>query len=108
MNTEVGPKRVGLMHELLPHAARFGVLVNPKNALAEFAVKDAQVAVGGVGQLVEISKASTDDEIDAAFASLTQKRVDALLVASPELIPLHSSRSSRSSCAASCDPSGIL
>jgi putative ABC transport system substrate-binding protein len=84
MNTEVGPKRVGLMHELLPHAARFGVLVNPKNALAEFAVKDAQVAVGGVGQLVEISKASTDDEIDAAFASLTQKRVDALLVASPD------------------------
>jgi putative tryptophan/tyrosine transport system substrate-binding protein len=39
MNTEVGPKRFGLLHELVPQARRFGVLVNPKNVLTEFAVK---------------------------------------------------------------------
>jgi putative tryptophan/tyrosine transport system substrate-binding protein len=76
MNTEVGPKRFALLHEFaLPHAAPFGVLVNPKNPLAEFAVKEAQAAVATLGRPLEVVAAGTDGDFEEAFASLKQKRV---------------------------------
>jgi putative tryptophan/tyrosine transport system substrate-binding protein len=80
MNTEVGPKRFGLLHELLPQAARFGVLVNPKNPLTDFAVKEAQAVAATMGRPIEVLAASTDRDIDTAFASFMQKRVVALVV----------------------------
>ena len=84
--TELGPKRFGLLHELLPGAARFAVLVNPNNPLiAEAWIKDAQAAAAASGRQLEILTASTDREIDAAFTSIAEKRVDALLVMSDNL-----------------------
>jgi putative ABC transport system substrate-binding protein len=80
MNTEVGPKRFGLLHELVPQARHFGVLVNPKNVLTEFAVKEAQAAAVTIGRPVEVLAASTEGDIDMVFASLMQKQVDALVV----------------------------
>jgi putative ABC transport system substrate-binding protein len=82
MNTEVGPKRFALLHEFaLPPAAPFGVLVNPKNPLAEFAVKEAQAAVARLGRPLEVVAAGTDGDFEEAFAKLRQKRVAALVVA---------------------------
>jgi putative tryptophan/tyrosine transport system substrate-binding protein len=80
MNTEVGPKRLALLRELVPNATRFGVLVNPKNPLTEFAIREAQAAAAKIGRQVEVLAASTDQDIDAMFAGRMQNRVDALLV----------------------------
>jgi putative ABC transport system substrate-binding protein len=81
MNTEVGPKRFALLHEFaLPHGAPFGVLVNPKNSLTRFAVKEAQVAVATLGRPLEVVAAETDSDLEEAFANLKQKRVVALVI----------------------------
>jgi putative tryptophan/tyrosine transport system substrate-binding protein len=87
MNVEITAKRLGLLHELLPNATRFGVLINPKNSvIAETMAKDATTAASAMGRQVEIVKASTNREIDAAFSGLKEKRVDALLVAPDTLM----------------------
>jgi putative ABC transport system substrate-binding protein len=78
---ELGAKRVGLLHELLPGAARFAVLVNPNNpVLAEAWIKDTRLAAAAIGVQLEILRASTQREIDAAFTSIAQNRIDALAV----------------------------
>ena len=80
MSSELVPKQLGLLHELLPEAARFGVLVTRANFWIDGLIKDAQSAAVAIGRQVEILFAATDRDIDATFAKLAQKRVDALLV----------------------------
>ena len=80
MAGELGSKRVGLLQELVPRAARLAVLINPNNPLAEAFVADIRAAAPAVGQQLEILTASTSQGIDAAFATLVEKRADALLV----------------------------
>jgi putative ABC transport system substrate-binding protein len=81
MNNELVGKRLGLLHELVPGAARFGALVNPNNPNSESMIMDARAAAAAIGRQVEVLSVGTNREIDAAFASLIQKRIDALLVA---------------------------
>ena len=74
-------KRLGLLRELVPQASRFAALVNPKNAEnAEAVMKDVMAAGSAIGAQIEVVNASDTQEIEAAFATLVQKRVDALLV----------------------------
>jgi len=80
MNAEIETKRLGLLHDLLPQATRFAVLVNPDNPLAEIDIKDAQATAATIGGQIEILTARTNREIDDAFASLVQQRADALLI----------------------------
>jgi putative tryptophan/tyrosine transport system substrate-binding protein len=80
MGSELVPKQLGLLHELLPGAARFGVLVTRAYASVDRVTKDAQSVAAAIGRQVEILFASTDLDIDAAFAELVQKRVDAFVV----------------------------
>jgi putative ABC transport system substrate-binding protein len=81
MNTELTAKRIGLLRELLPQATRYAVLVNPANAaVSERMIKDAQWATTAIGCELEVFSASSNREIDAAFVSMVQKRVDALLI----------------------------
>ena len=81
ISAETGAKRVGLLHELLPRAARFAALVNPNDPLlAEASIKETRAAAVAIGRQLEILTASTDGEIDAAFTSIAQKRVESLLV----------------------------
>jgi putative tryptophan/tyrosine transport system substrate-binding protein len=86
MSVETGGKRLGLLHELLPGAARFAMLVNPTNPNAEPNITEARAATSVIGRQIEVLTASTNRDIDTAFASL---RADALLV-SPE--PLFTTR----------------
>ena len=80
---EVTAKRLALLHELVPKAVRVAVLVNPANAsFSETTSRDAQEAARILGLQINILKASTSHEIDAAFASLARERPDALFVAS--------------------------
>ena len=74
-------KRLGLLRELVPQATRFAALVNPKNAEnAEAVTKDVTAAGSAIGAQIEIVHASDKQEIEAAFGTLVQKRVSALLV----------------------------
>jgi ABC-type uncharacterized transport system substrate-binding protein len=81
MTAEMGAKLLGLLHELVPQAARFVALVNPTSSLAEPFIKDLHEGARTLGLQAEVLYAGTDREIDAAFATLVQKRADALLIA---------------------------
>lgn len=85
MNAQLTAKRLGLLHELLPAATRFAMLVDPSNPNVASVTADAQAAASTFGGQTEVFAASTNDEIDAAFASLVQKRADALLIAAGPL-----------------------
>ena len=79
---EINAKRLALMHELLPKATRFAVLVNPNNApSAEATSNEIRKAAHGLGLDVLFFKASTSGEIDAAFSAMVRERVDALFIA---------------------------
>jgi ABC-type uncharacterized transport system substrate-binding protein len=77
---ELGAKQVGLLHELLPRAARIAVLVEPKWPITEQFVSDVRSAASAIGQQIEVLYASSGGEIDTVFANLCQKPADALLV----------------------------
>ena len=77
---ELGPKQMGLLRELVPRAARIGLLVNPSNMNAADVTKNLTAAGLAMGVQVEAVQASNILEIDAAFASLVRKRADALVV----------------------------
>jgi putative ABC transport system substrate-binding protein len=80
---EVAGKRLGLLHELVPKAARVAVLLNPANATsAETTLRDVQEAARAIGLQIQVLNASTNREIEAAFATLAPERSDALFVAS--------------------------
>ena len=80
MQQELVAKRLGLLHELLPGATRFAVLVNPNNPTTGSVIADLQAAALTIGRQIEVLSASTNREMDTAFASALQKRTDALLV----------------------------
>jgi putative ABC transport system substrate-binding protein len=80
MANELVPKELGLLHELFPRAARFGVLTTQVGGLVDGLIKDAHSTAASLGRQVDIVFAGSDREIDAAFAELAQKRVDAFLV----------------------------
>src|SRR5262245_3807567 len=86
LNSELAAKRLGLLHDLLPNALRVAVLVNPSNPNADSLAKDTQAAGLAIGQQIEILAARTARDIDAAFASLVQKRAEALLVSPDPLL----------------------
>jgi putative tryptophan/tyrosine transport system substrate-binding protein len=73
-------KRLGLLHEIIPAAASIGVLVNPKFPDVDLQLRELQKAAGVIKQSINILRASTEAEIDRAFATIAQKGGDALLV----------------------------
>jgi putative ABC transport system substrate-binding protein len=75
-------KRLELLHELVPNAAVIAVLVNPNYPDAGKQQRDVEAAAHAIGKQIYILKASTDHEIDPAFATFVEQRVGALLVAS--------------------------
>jgi putative tryptophan/tyrosine transport system substrate-binding protein len=77
---ELAAKQVGLLHELVPGATLIGYLVNPENPITEGNVRDAVDAAQKLGEKIEIVRASSDAEINAAFDMLRGIGADALLV----------------------------
>jgi putative tryptophan/tyrosine transport system substrate-binding protein len=73
-------KRLGLLRELVPTAALIAVLINPKSPSAEPETQDVHAAARAIGQQIHILNASSESDIDAAFASLVQQQVGALLI----------------------------
>ena len=79
--TELTAKRLALLHELVPKAIRFAVLVNPANPATESTLRDIPEAARALGLQIQVLNASTRSEIEAAFATLVRDRADALYVA---------------------------
>jgi putative ABC transport system substrate-binding protein len=80
INVELMPKRLELLAELVPQAGVIALLLNPNNANTERSIRDVEEAARAKGVQLIILKAGTENEIDAAFASLVQLHAGALLV----------------------------
>jgi len=82
LNAEVGPKRLELLHELLPAAGEFALLVNPTNPRnAETSTKDLQAAAGARRLKLQVLGASTEQELAEVFAALARLRVGGVVIA---------------------------
>jgi putative ABC transport system substrate-binding protein len=82
LSTAMEPKRVGLLHELMPQAKAFGALLNPNFPTFADQLRDIQGAAQTAGLELHVFRASTDRDIEAAFESITEQRIAAVLVAS--------------------------
>jgi putative ABC transport system substrate-binding protein len=80
MSTDIAAKRLGLLHELKPHASHFAMLVNPRGDDAERLTKELKEAASAAGWEMEVLTATSIPDIDMAFEAIVQKQVDALLV----------------------------
>jgi putative ABC transport system substrate-binding protein len=80
--TELAGKRLEFLRELVPGANRIAVLVDPTSRSAESTLRDVDAAARAMGLQIQIHDASTNREIDVAFASFVHERPDALFVSS--------------------------
>jgi putative ABC transport system substrate-binding protein len=80
LSVELGPKRLELLHELIPSAAVVGLLVNPTNRNAEILVRDLQDAARVLGVQVKVLNATTERDLDAVFAGLAHMQAGALVI----------------------------
>ena len=80
MGVELGPKRLELVRQLIPNAITIAMLVNPNFPLASSEVRDVQASARSLGLQTDILNASTERDIDEAFANIAQRRSSALIV----------------------------
>jgi putative ABC transport system substrate-binding protein len=85
LNVDVTPKRLELLHELVPTATIVALLVNPANPYSVPEALEAQAAAHALRLQLHVLNASNKNEIDTAFATLHQQRVDAFLVGADPL-----------------------
>jgi putative ABC transport system substrate-binding protein len=82
LGTEVGPKRLELLHELSPTASIVALLVNPTGPAAETQTKGMQAAARALGVQLHVLHANTERDFDMVFATLVQLRAGALAIGS--------------------------
>ncbi len=90
INDELVQKRIELLHEVVPQPARIAIVVNPNNLTGESAAEEAREAAHTLGRQLEVFRASTQSDIDKAFASMIQLHAGGFLLA-PD--PFFNSRS---------------
>ena len=81
LSAELVPKRLALLHELVPTATIIALLINPTNPNAETLSKDAQAAARALGLQLHVLHASSERDFDTAFATVIQQRAGALVIA---------------------------
>jgi putative tryptophan/tyrosine transport system substrate-binding protein len=86
---ELAPKRLQLLRELLPKAARFGILADPATTPTPTIITDLQAAARILGLQLVVENARTDSDLETAFATFSQQRVGAVLVSDS---PFYASR----------------
>ena len=90
LNMEVAPKRLELLHELLPTVTSVALLVNPAvPALAEPVSRASQAAARSLGLELHILHATSDRDFDAIFEKMLDLRVSALVIAPDNLFTAH-------------------
>jgi putative ABC transport system substrate-binding protein len=81
LGAELGPKRLELLHELIPAATRFAVLVNPDGSNADALVRNLRAGARDLGLEIEVVHASPDRGLESAFATLARLRAGGLMIA---------------------------
>ena len=81
MTALMEPKRLGLLRDLVPGAALIGVILNPAFPAAARQLQEIEETARAIDQKIVVAKASTDEELEAAFSLLVREQVNALLVA---------------------------
>jgi putative ABC transport system substrate-binding protein len=82
LNADVAPKGLELLHELIPQAKKFSVLVNRDNAvIADIIMKGVEASSRAFGLELQVLDANTESDFDAVFAKLVQPRTGGLLIA---------------------------
>jgi putative tryptophan/tyrosine transport system substrate-binding protein len=84
--TELGPKRLELLHELVPKANNVASLVNPTNPNAEPQARDQQAAARALGLQLHVLRASTEGDIETILAGLAQLRASILVIGADPLL----------------------
>jgi putative ABC transport system substrate-binding protein len=92
LNNVLGAKRLELLLELVPRVPVFAFLVNPSNPNSDPQTKDTQEAASTKGVQLQILKAGTENELDAAFGALANLHAGALIVASDPFFASHRER----------------
>jgi putative ABC transport system substrate-binding protein len=80
LGVELGPKRLELLHELVPKPTPIALLVNPANRSIEIQVRDSEAAARRLGRELHVLRASTEQEIDFAFETLSQLGAGAIVI----------------------------
>jgi len=90
LNEEVAPKRLELVHQLLPTATNVGLLVNPTNPLANRLTKELTATANALGVQLSVANASTEPELAIAFDALVKAKVEALVIGTDVFFNSHS------------------
>jgi putative tryptophan/tyrosine transport system substrate-binding protein len=85
----LAPKRLELLHELVPNAAVIGLLVEPNNPSSQPEAADVQTAARALGLRIVAQNAISDHDIDAAFTNFVKQRVEALTFAADAVFSKH-------------------
>jgi putative ABC transport system substrate-binding protein len=80
-SAELGPKRLALLHDLVPNASTVALLLNPNNAETARQPAELQEAARSLGLQLVVLNATTSSDIDTAFTTIVQNRIGALVVA---------------------------
>jgi putative tryptophan/tyrosine transport system substrate-binding protein len=91
LNVEIGPKKLELLHELLPAATTIAMLVNPTSpSIAEPSTRTLQAAARALGLQLHVLHASTERDFDTVFATLVQLRASGLVIMPDSFFLAHS------------------
>jgi putative ABC transport system substrate-binding protein len=85
--SELSPKQLQLLHELLPNANLFGILADPASVSTQFLIPDLKAAARALGLQLVVVDARTDSDLETAFATFSQQRVGAVLVGDSTFFP---------------------
>jgi len=89
LNSDIGPKRLQLLRELMPNTALFGVLADPANPVTRSFMSDLQAAARTLGPQLVVVNARTDSDLEPAFATFSQQHVGAVLVVNAAFFMQH-------------------
>jgi putative ABC transport system substrate-binding protein len=90
LNAEVGQKRLELLHDVVPTATSFCLLVNPSNPTAETQTRDLEAAARKLGLGLHILRASTERDFDSVFATVAQTQSSGLVISGDGMFVSHS------------------
>ena len=79
LTSELGPKRLGLVRELLPKPGLIAFVVNPNSGLTPFQIQEMQAAAHAIGQALLVVSVGTEDEVEQAFATMPERNVAAIV-----------------------------
>jgi ABC-type uncharacterized transport system substrate-binding protein len=86
LGADLGPKRLELLHEVVPMATLFAALINPTGSNPDVFIKNAQAGARTLGVRLEVVQASTDSDLDSVFATLLRLRAGGLVIAPDQFL----------------------